>query len=82
MRMTSKGQITIPQQVRRELGLEPGDEVDVIVQGGAARIVPAGTDRTRGERIVERLRGTATAHLDLTTDDLMALLRPTSHDDD
>ncbi|MBO0875467.1 MAG: AbrB/MazE/SpoVT family DNA-binding domain-containing protein, partial [Pseudonocardia sp.] len=31
MRITSKGQITIPQQVRRQLGLEPGDEVDVVV---------------------------------------------------
>ncbi|MGH3685636.1 MAG: AbrB/MazE/SpoVT family DNA-binding domain-containing protein [Pseudonocardiaceae bacterium] len=48
MRITSKGQITIPQQVRRELGLELGDEVDVIVQDGAARIVPAGQPRTRG----------------------------------
>ncbi len=80
MRITGKGQITIPQQVRRELGLEPGDDVDVIVEDGAARIVPAGTKRTRGERLVERLRGTATAHLDMTTDELMALLRPSSED--
>ncbi|MGH3527939.1 MAG: hypothetical protein ACRDQ6_11595 [Pseudonocardiaceae bacterium] len=30
---------------------------------------------TRGQRLVSRLRGTATAHLDMSTDELMALLR-------
>jgi AbrB family looped-hinge helix DNA binding protein len=41
VRITSKGQVTIPQQVRRELGLEPGDEVEIVVRDGAATIVPA-----------------------------------------
>ncbi len=75
MRITSKGQVTIPQQVRRELGLQPGDEVEIIVQQGAARIIPAPGAATRGRRLVGRLRGTASAHLDLSTDELLALLR-------
>jgi AbrB family looped-hinge helix DNA binding protein len=74
MRITSKGQITIPQQVRRQLGLEPGDEVDVVVSDdGTARIIPADGPRTRGERLVEALRGTA--EVKLTTDEIMALTR-------
>ncbi|MFN2496839.1 MAG: AbrB/MazE/SpoVT family DNA-binding domain-containing protein [Pseudonocardiaceae bacterium] len=75
MRITSKGQITIPQQVRRDLGLQPGDEIDVVVDGDSARIVRVAGASTRGQRLVARLRGTATAHLDLSTDELMALLR-------
>jgi AbrB family looped-hinge helix DNA binding protein len=75
MRITSKGQITIPQQVRRELGLRPGDEVEIMVQDGTARIVPAEGSASRGQRVVGRLRGTASAHLDLSTDELLALLR-------
>jgi AbrB family looped-hinge helix DNA binding protein len=75
VRITSKGQITIPQQVRRRLGLEPGDEVDVLVDGESARIVRVEGAPTRGQRLVARIRGTATAHLDMSTDELMALLR-------
>ena len=30
--MTSKGQITIPQEVRRKLGLDSGDRVELIEQ--------------------------------------------------
>ncbi|MGH3975079.1 MAG: AbrB/MazE/SpoVT family DNA-binding domain-containing protein [Pseudonocardiaceae bacterium] len=73
MRITGKGQITIPQQVRRELGLEPGDEVDVVVQDGVARIVPAGKPRTRGQRVVEALLGKG--DVELSTDEIMAMTR-------
>lgn len=73
MRIASKGQITIPQQVRRELGLEAGDEVDVIVHDGVARIVPATGPRTRGQRVVEALLGKG--DVDLTTDQIMAMTR-------
>ncbi len=75
MRITTKGQVTIPQQVQRELGLQPGDEVDVVVDGDSARIVRVPGVPSRGQRLVSRLRGTATAHLDVSTDELMALLR-------
>ncbi|MPZ66835.1 MAG: AbrB/MazE/SpoVT family DNA-binding domain-containing protein [Pseudonocardiaceae bacterium] len=75
MRITSKGQITIPQQVRRELGLHPGDEVEIRVDDDGARIIAAPGAPSRGQRLVDRLRGSATAHLDMSTDELMALLR-------
>lgn len=73
VRITSKGQITIPQQVRHELGLEPGDEVDVVVDDGVAKIVPADGPRGRGRRVVEALLGRG--DVELTTDEIMALTR-------
>jgi AbrB family looped-hinge helix DNA binding protein len=73
VRITSKGQITIPQQVRRELGLEPGDEVDVVVDCGVARIVPASGPAGRGRRIVEAILGKG--DVELSTDEIMALTR-------
>lgn len=73
MRITSKGQITIPQQVRRELGLEPGDEVDVVVESGVAHIVPLPAGSSRGQRIVEQMRGRLRGGM--STDEIMALTR-------
>jgi len=49
--------------------------VEVVVDGQSARIVRVPGGPTRGQRLVNRLRGTATAHLDMSTDELMALLR-------
>ena len=59
MRITSKGQVTIPQQVRRELGLEPGDEVVIEVRAGVARIVPTHGPIGRGPG---QSRGSQPAH--------------------
>jgi len=73
MRLTSKGQITIPQQVRHELGLEPGDEIDVVVRDGVATIVPATGPTGRGRRMVDALIGRG--DVDLSTDEIMALTR-------
>jgi len=38
-RITSKGQITIPQDIRNKFGFSPGVEVDVIAEGNKALIV-------------------------------------------
>jgi AbrB family looped-hinge helix DNA binding protein len=73
VRITSKGQVTIPQQVRRELGLEPGDEVEIVVRDGAATIVPASGPSGRGRRIVGALLGRG--DIAMTTDEIMALTR-------
>jgi AbrB family looped-hinge helix DNA binding protein len=73
VRITSKGQVTIPQQVRRELGLEPGDEVEIVVRDGVATIVPAQGPSGRGRRIVDALLGRG--DVELSTDEIMALTR-------
>lgn len=78
MRVTSKGQITIPQDVREKAGFLPGTDVDVIYDEGEVRIVkaaPDGKTLSRGERIVQRLWGSATANLDMSTDELLDLMR-------
>ena len=38
-RITSKGQVTIPQDIRNKFGFLPGMEVDVIAEGNKALIV-------------------------------------------
>jgi AbrB family looped-hinge helix DNA binding protein len=73
MRITSKGQITIPQQVRRELGLESGDDVEIVVRDGVATILPTNGPIGRGRRIVESLLGRG--DVALSTDEIMALTR-------
>lgn len=73
MRITSKGQVTIPQQVRRELGLEPGDEVVIEARDGVAQIVPAHGPTGRGPRIVAALLGRG--DVELSTDEILALTR-------
>jgi antitoxin PrlF len=40
-RVTQKGQVTIPADIRRELNLETGDRVEFLVEGGTVRISPA-----------------------------------------
>lgn len=73
MRISSKGQVTIPADLRHKHGLVQGDEVDVVEQDGALRIVVREQEKTRGERAVARLRGSAAT--DLSTDELLDLLR-------
>ena len=72
MRLTSKGQVTIPLGIRKRLGLFPNTEVEFDVVGQSVRIRKA-TKQSRGREIVEHLRGTGTSGM--TTDEIMALTR-------
>ena len=74
MRITSKGQVTIPQEIREKLGLLPETEVEFIVDGRSVRIVKArrGGSR-RGEEALRRLRGSAT--VSMSTEEILALTR-------
>ena len=75
MRITSKGQVTIPQEIREKLGLLPNTEVEFVVQGRSVRISKARAPRGsgRGADVVRRLRGSAT--ISMTTDEILALTR-------
>jgi AbrB family looped-hinge helix DNA binding protein len=75
MRITSKGQVTIPQAIREQAGLLPGSEVEFAIEEGKVRLrpIPPRQGRGRGERIVQRLRGSATVRM--STDEIMALTR-------
>ncbi|HET6520309.1 MAG TPA: AbrB/MazE/SpoVT family DNA-binding domain-containing protein [Geminicoccaceae bacterium] len=80
MRITSKGQVTIPVAIRERAGLLPDTEVDFEFDGEAVRIVKAKAPRreSRGQRAVRLLRGTGTVRM--STDEIMALTR--GEDDD
>jgi AbrB family looped-hinge helix DNA binding protein len=73
MRITSKGQVTIPQEIRERLGLLPQSEVEFEIDGDSVRIRKAGKRMARGEAIVAHLRGRGTTRM--TTDEIMALTR-------
>jgi AbrB family looped-hinge helix DNA binding protein len=73
MRINSKGQVTIPADLRHRHGFSEGDEVEVVEDGDTLRIVRVEGAPTRGQRIVERMRGSAGPGL--STDELMELLR-------
>lgn len=45
--VSSKGQVTIPLEVRRRLGLQRGDEIDFVLEGGQTILRPA--RREQGE---------------------------------
>jgi len=77
MRITSKGQVTIPADIRARAGLMPNTEVAFEIDGTAVRIVPVATPRkpTRGARLVAHLRRHGKAHGTMTTDEIMALTR-------
>jgi len=81
MKITSKGQVTIPVALREKAGLLPHTEVDFELDGDAVRIVKAKAPRreSRGERAVRLLRGTGTVRM--TTDEIMALMRGDWRDD-
>jgi AbrB family looped-hinge helix DNA binding protein len=74
MRITSKGQVTIPIEIRERLGLLPETEVEFVVDGEGVRIVRRERgDEGPGARTVRRLR--ATGGVRMTTDEILALTR-------
>lgn len=75
MRITSKGQVTIPQEIREQLGLLPHTEVEFAVERGRAVIRPRKGAPTRAERIVQHLRAHGTAKMTMSSKALLALLR-------
>jgi len=73
MRVTTKGQVTIPLEIREQLSIHPGTDVEFAVEGNVVKLVPTKRSQMRGKRVVERLRGRATVRM--TTDEIMALTR-------
>ena len=75
MRITSKGQVTIPADIREQAGLLPNTEVDFAFDGKVVRIFPAAARvrNGRGARLVAHLRGRG--DVAMSTDAIMALTR-------
>ncbi len=71
MRVTVKGQVTIPRNVRESLGIKPETEIDFIEDNGKFYIIK--TDETAISGELKRFRGIATARM--STDEIMHLTR-------
>jgi AbrB family looped-hinge helix DNA binding protein len=81
MRVTVKGQVTIPKPVRRSLGIKPGSEVEFVLREGEAVLRPVDSESGVREKEVAEFM----SHLrsfrgamdlgGLTSDEFMSLLR-------
>ena len=73
MKMTVKGQVTIPQEIREKYGLWPQTEVEFVEQGNKVVIRKVRGSDTRGQEVVRRLRGQS--DVKMSTDDILKLTR-------
>ena len=72
MRVTTKGQVTIPQHIREKLGIVPATEVEFVEEKDRVYIVKKKNSGNRNNKF-RKLRGVAT--IKMTTDEIMALTR-------
>ena len=76
MQITTKGQVTIPQEIRNRLGLLPHTKVEFELAGDHARLRKARRqpgDGARGRLALDALRGSADTRM--STDEILALTR-------
>ena len=75
MRVTSKGQVTIPIEIREKLGILPSTEVEFEVHGNVVRLLKKAIPgpRSRGSEAVARLKGRASVRM--STEEILALTR-------
>jgi bifunctional DNA-binding transcriptional regulator/antitoxin component of YhaV-PrlF toxin-antitoxin module len=73
MRITTKGQVTIPLDVRERLGFLPHTDVQFRVEGRVAVLEKTPGGESRGTELIRRMRGTGTVKM--TTDQILALTR-------
>jgi AbrB family looped-hinge helix DNA binding protein len=73
MRITSKGQVTIPAGLRKQAGLLPHTEVEFEFDGKVVRVVPIKPGGGKGARVVAHLRGRG--DVAMSTEAIIALTR-------
>lgn len=73
MRITSKGQVTIPRDIRAALGIVPSSEVEFVREGGRVWLRKRKPGAVQARALVARMRGRAKTRM--STDEIMALTR-------
>jgi AbrB family looped-hinge helix DNA binding protein len=73
MKITSKGQVTIPQHLRKRAGLMPGCDVEFVEGKNGQISIRKLAGASRGRGIVEGLRGRGSVKM--TTDEILKLTR-------
>ena len=80
MRITSKGQVTIPQVIREKYGFMPETDVEFVERDGSITIQRADARKPdRADQFLRRLAGSR--HGMLSTDEVMELTRGYSNDE-
>jgi AbrB family looped-hinge helix DNA binding protein len=59
MRVTTKGQVTIPKEIRDRMGIEPGSEVDFVESDGVVALVALEKEEA-AQRRADSIRAWAT----------------------
>jgi len=79
MRVNANGQVTLPRELLERVGIRPGEEIELGHEGNVITLrkleKEPPRELTKGEQLVARIAGTATANRDLSTDEIMKLLR-------
>jgi len=78
MRVTEKGQVTIPKEIRDRLGIIPGSNVDFVADEKGARLVVVSGQSNRSNEDFESWINSVSGTLDtggMTTDEYMEWLR-------
>ena len=73
MRITTKGQVTIPMEIREKMGFLPDTEVEFVMEGNSVLLKRIERQSRRSRSLIARLRGKGTVKM--TTDEIMALTR-------
>lgn len=74
MRITSKGQVTIPQEIRLKAGLLPDTDVEFELRDDGVFLRKVEGRARRGQTLIERMRRVSPS-IDMSTDEIMALTR-------
>jgi len=73
MRITSKGQVTIPIEIREKVGLLPDTEVEFKMTGDTIFLKKIVSSSKRSRSLIHQMRRKATVKM--TTDEILALTR-------
>ena len=73
MKVTEKGQVTIPKELRDALGIGAGSEVEFERRNDTIVVRKSRSVDGRGRQLAERLRGRG--DVGMSTDEIMALTR-------
>jgi AbrB family looped-hinge helix DNA binding protein len=73
MRVSTKGQVTIPHEMRIKLGILPHTEVNFVLQGNGILIQKQQGSKLKGAKLLEQLSGKA--KLNMSTEHIMKLTR-------
>lgn len=75
VKITSKGQVTIPKEIRDEFGLLPGTEVEFVEEKGEITLRKVAGGTNRGREIVDHLKQASGGDIPLTTEEIMRMTR-------